>query len=177
MASGYKGERKMECKDILNLIAIVVIPIVAVLIGQHLQNRAEIRKDKMQIFKTLMTSRIYGWTQESVHCLNIIDIVFADDKTVRNAWKDLYDKYCVQKPDAAQLKKIQNAQYKLLETISKSLGYKDKVTWETIQNPYVPDGMIRQWQEQAKSQQAYNTLLNTMVNIVPKEHENTEDQK
>ena len=74
----------MECKDILNLIAIVVIPIAAVLIGQHLQNRAEIRKDKMQIFKTLMTSRIYGWTQESVHCLNIIDIVFADDKTVRD---------------------------------------------------------------------------------------------
>ena len=79
MVSGCKGERKMECKDILNLIAIVVIPIAAVLIGQHLQNRAEIRKDKMQIFKTLMTSRIYGWTQESVHCLNIIDIVFSDD--------------------------------------------------------------------------------------------------
>ena len=29
----------MECKDILNLIAIVVIPIVAVVIGQHLQNK------------------------------------------------------------------------------------------------------------------------------------------
>ena len=37
----------MECKDILNLIAIIVIPIAAVLIGQYLQNRAEIRKDKM----------------------------------------------------------------------------------------------------------------------------------
>ena len=37
----------MECKDILNLIAIIVIPIVAVVIGQYLQNRAEIRKDKM----------------------------------------------------------------------------------------------------------------------------------
>ena len=98
-------------------------------------------------------------------------------KTVRDAWKDLYDKYCVQNPDAAQLKKIQNAQYKLLETISKSLGYKDKVTWETIQNPYVPAGMIKQWQEQAKSQQAYNTLLNTMANIVPKEQKNTEEQK
>ena len=65
----------MECKDILNLIAIIVIPIVAVLIGQHLQNRAEIRKDKMHIFKVLMTSRIYGWTQESVHCLNIISLL------------------------------------------------------------------------------------------------------
>lgn len=130
----------MECKDILNLIAIVVIPIAAVLIGQYLQNRAEIRKDKMQIFKTLMTSRIYGWTQESVHCLNIIDIVFADDKTVRDAWKDLYDKYCVQNPDAAQLKKIQNVQYKLLETISKSLGYKDKVTWGNNSKPICSRG-------------------------------------
>lgn len=177
MASGCKGERKMECKDILNLIAIVVIPIAAVLIGQHLQNRAEIRKDKMQIFKTLMTSRIYGWTQESVHCLNIIDIVFSDDKKVRNAWKDLYDKYCVQNPDETQLKKIQNAQYKLLETIAESLGYKDKITWETIQNPYVPDEMIKQWQEQAKSQQAYNTLLNSMLSIMPKERKNVEGQK
>lgn len=51
----------MECEVILNLIAIVVIPIAAVLIGQRLQNRSEIRKDKMQIFKALMTSRIYGW--------------------------------------------------------------------------------------------------------------------
>lgn len=101
--------------------------------------------------------------------------MFADDKTVRDVWKDLYDKYCVQNPDETQLKKIQNAQYKLLEAIAESLGYKDKVTWETIQNPYIPDGMIKQ--EQAKSQQAYNTLLNTMANIVPKEQKNTEEQK
>lgn len=89
----------MECKDILNLIAIIVIPIAAVLIGQWLQNRSEKRKDKMQIFKVLMTARIYGWTVESVHCMNILDIVFADDKKVRDAWKDLYDKYCVQNPN------------------------------------------------------------------------------
>ena len=83
----------MECKDILNLIAIVVIPIAAVLIGQHLQNRAEIRKDKMHIFKVLMTSRIYGWTVDSVHALNLIDVVFAKDKAVRAAWKELYEAY------------------------------------------------------------------------------------
>lgn len=157
----------MDCKDTLNLIAIVVIPIVAVLIGQHLQNRAEIRKDKMHIFKVLMTSRIYGWTQESVHCLNIIDIVFSDDEKVRNAWKDLYDKYCVQNPDEAQLKKIQNAQYKLLETMAKSLGYKDKVTWETIQNPYIPKGMLQQIETQNQSQQAYNNLLLNIQHMIP----------
>ena len=158
----------MDCKDILNLMAIVIIPLVAIVVGQHLQNKAEIRKDKMHIFKVLMTSRIYGWTQESVHCLNIIDIVFADDKAVRVAWKDLYDKYCVENPDGTQIKKIQNAQYKLLETMANSLGYKDKVTWETIQNPYVPKGMLQQINERNQSQQAYNNLLLNMQHIIPK---------
>ena len=66
--------------EIVNVIALIVVPILAVIIGQHLQNKAEKRKDKMQIFKVLMTSRIYGWTPESVHCLNLIDVVFSDDK-------------------------------------------------------------------------------------------------
>lgn len=158
----------MECKDILNLIAIILIPIIAVVIGQYLQNKAEKRKDKAQIFKTLMTSRIYGWTQESMHCLNVIDIVFSDDKKVRDAWKDLYDKYCVRNPDDVQLKKIQNAQYKLLETISNSLGYKDKITWQTIQNPYISNGLLQQLESQNKSQQAYNNILLNMQEILPK---------
>lgn len=167
----------MKINDILNLLAIIIIPIAAVLIGQHLQNRAEKRKDKMHIFKVLMTSRIYGWTQESVYCLNIIDIVFSDDEKVRNAWKDLFDKYCVQNPDDTQLKKIQNAQYKLLETMAKSLGYKDKVTWETIQNPYIPDGLRRQQQEQAASQQAYNSILLNMQHMIPQKNKAEESNE
>ena len=157
----------MKLAEILNLIAIIIIPIIAVIIGQWLQTRSEKRKDKMHIFKTLMTSRVYGWTQESVYCLNIIDIVFADDREVRNAWKDLYDKYCVQNPDESQLKKIETAQYKLLESMAVSLGYKDKVTWETIQNPYIPQGMLRQIETQNQSQQAYNKLLLNMQQMIP----------
>lgn len=153
--------------DILNLLAIIIVPIVAVLIGQSLQDRAEIRKDKLHIFKVLMTSRIYGWTQESVNCLNIIDIVFSDDKKVRDAWKDLYDKYCIQTPDEVQLIKIQNAQYKLLEMMAQSLGYKDKITWETIQNPYIPKGMLQQIKTQNQSQQAYNDVLFKLQHIMP----------
>ena len=159
----------MECKDVLNLIAIIAIPIAAVLIGQWLQNRSEKRKDKMQIFKTLMTSRIYGWTPESVHALNIIDIVFANDKNVRAAWKDLNDKYHVSNPDEPHLKKIENAQYKLLEEIACSLGYKDKITWETIQNPYMPVGMANQIQAQTNMQLTYFNALDGVNKIVQKQ--------
>ncbi len=37
---------------------------------------------EMQIFKILMSSRIYGWTNASVEALNLIEVVFAKDKKV-----------------------------------------------------------------------------------------------
>ena len=64
-----------------------------------------------------------------------------------------------------------------METIAKSLGYKDKVTWETIQNPYIPDGMIRQHQEQAASRQAYNDLLQNMQHMIPKNNKVDENNE
>ena len=153
---------------IVNVVAVIVAPIIAVLIAQKLQDRAEKRKDKMRIFQTLMTSRIYGsWTQESVHALNSIDIVFCDDLQVRNAWKDLNDKYHVSNPDQSQLKKIEQAQYKLLESMAIALGYKDKITWETIQNPYIPDGLVIQLEAQKTSQQKYMDVLDKMNSIMP----------
>ena len=154
--------------QIINIIAIIVIPVIAVYIAHKLQIKAEKRKDKMSIFKTLMTSRIYGWTPASVDALNIIDIVFADDDEVRNAWSDLNDKYHVTDSDEQHLKKIETAQYKLLETIANSLGYKDKITWETIQNPYMPDGMVRQMEEQKRQQQLYYGVLDGVQKMIPR---------
>lgn len=43
----------MDCKDMLNLLAIIFIPIVAVLIGQWLQNRAEKEKIKCKFLRLL----------------------------------------------------------------------------------------------------------------------------
>ena len=166
-----EGE-KMTINDYLTLAALIIIPIVAVVIAQWLQNRSEKRKDKMQIFKTLMTSRIYGWTPDSVNALNIIDIVFSDDEKVRAAWKDLNDKYRVTNLDQQHLKKIENAQYKLLEAMANSLGYKDKITWETIQNPYMPVGMAQQIEAQKNMQQAYYSAINGVNNFVQNQKQN-----
>lgn len=141
----------MTCIEIINIVALIVVPIVAVLIGQYLQDRAQKRKDKMEIFKTLMIAR-NTWTVESVRALNIIDIIFVNDKNVRNAWRDLYDKYRVENPDNGHLEKIRQAQYKLIEEIANSLGYKNKITWETIQNPYIPKGMVEAEQLQREFQ-------------------------
>lgn len=149
------------------IIAVIVAPILAVLIGQYLQNRAEKRKDKMQIFRILMTSRIYGWTIDSVHALNLIDVVFVKDIRVREAWKKLLDAYSSAEQSDLMNKKRQDCMYKLIEEIAISLGYKDRITWENIQNPYVPQGLIDQWDEQTQSQHVYNQLLHGMKDMLP----------
>ena len=149
--------------SIVNLIAIVVIPIVAVIIGQMLQNRAQKRNDKIQIFKILMTSRIYGWTTESVQAMNLIEIVFADDDTVCKQWKVYYDKLCVE--NQTELQKIKKEDEKLLETMAKSLGYKN-ITLDTIQSPYIPKGMTEQRVQQQKYQNDQSVIMEQMKRIM-----------
>lgn len=167
----------MIIDDWLNLVAIVMAPIVAVLIGQWLQNRAEKRKDKLEIFKALMIAR-NGWDLESFKAFNIIDIVYAGDNAVRQRWKEYYDRLCAENPSDTELKKIKTAQEKLLEAMANSLGYKDKVTWETIQNPYVPKGMIDAEQMQREYQNGQlawarlaESFQNTMLFPVAKDQE------
>lgn len=46
------------------------------------------------------------------------------------------------------------------------LGYKDKITWETIQNPYVPVGMAQQIETQKNMQQVYYNTLYGVNRIV-----------
>lgn len=132
---------------IINIAAIIIIPIAAVFTGQLLQNRSQKRDDKLNIFKILMVNR-YGWSAESVRAMNILEIVFADDECVLKAWRDFYDKSCINNPDEMQIKKMQTAKDKLLEAMAQSLGYREKITWETIQNPYIPKGMADAMEQQ-----------------------------
>nr|WP_325214172.1 DUF6680 family protein [uncultured Oscillibacter sp.] len=134
---------------IVNVAAVVLSPVIAVLVGQFLQNRAEKRKDKMDIFKTLMVNRYAVWSVDSVRALNSIDIIFSEDKEVRSRCKEYYDKLCIQEPNASDLKRINTSRDKLLEAIACSLGYKDKVTWETIQNPYIPKAIMDAQEKEA----------------------------
>ena len=143
---------------IINVAAIITAPIAAVFVGQKLQDRNQKRKDKMEIFRVLMMNRGIGWTADTVRALNIIDIVFSDDTTVRMRWKEYYTQLCIQSPNDMQLKQVQEAQDKLLEAMARSLGYKEQVTWETIQNPYIPRGMWDAIQQQQNIQNGQEKL-------------------
>ena len=152
--------------EIINIIALIIIPVLAVVIGQKLQVCAQKRNDKMQIFKILMTSRIFGWTNESVQAMNLIDVVFADDKAVRKQWKICFDKMCVENPTDTDLSKIKLEREKLLEAMAKSLGYKDIITWESIQNPYIPKGMTDLMAQQQAYQKNQSIIMEQMKKML-----------
>ena len=102
---------------IINVAALIIVPIAAVFIGQKLQDRNQKRKDKMEIFRVLMMNRGIGWTADTVRALNIIDVVFSDNDSVRARWREYYNQLCIQTPNVMQRKQIQEAQDKLLEAI------------------------------------------------------------
>lgn len=169
----------MSCFEVviavINIVAIIVIPIAAVAIGQKLQDRSQRRKDKLDIFKVLMMNRI-GWSYESARALNIIDVVFADDEDVRTKWGDYYTLLCIQNPNEMQKKQRQTAQDKLLEAMAKSLGYDNQVTWDKIQNSYIPQGMVDAMNQQMVIQAGQEKLAG-MIDLFAKPATQSQEQQ
>ncbi len=135
--------------NIINLIAIIVIPILAVIIGQKLQDRSEKRKDKMRVFSHLMSYRSFDYVDQiSVNVFNSVPIVFHDDKEVIEKY-NIYLKSMNITPEqmAQKRKEIDDNKTKMLEAMAKALKYKN-INWELIQNPYIPVGLLNQIEQE-----------------------------
>ena len=68
-------------------------PITAARLAERLrrdmQQSEERRRQKIQVFTTLMQERSAIWTEAAVRALNAIDVVFNDARPVREAWAAL----------------------------------------------------------------------------------------
>lgn len=62
-----------------------------------------------------------------------------------------------------------------MEAIANSLGYKNKITWETILNLYISIGMSKKIEAQNQSQQAYNNILMNLQNVIISKNNRTEE--
>lgn len=129
----------------INVLAIILSPIFAVLITMKLTQRNEKRKEKMEVFKQLMISRANASTEDYVKTVNSIDVIFADSKKVRKAWKDLFDEYS--NPNNT-IDKYRYKHTKLIEAVAENLGYKNKLEWsEIISNVYIPRWLVDMWEQ------------------------------
>lgn len=156
---------------IINIIAIILSPIIALFISHKVQISYEKRKEKMEILKILMARRVLSNSIEYVNALNIIDIIFVDSPNspkVKAAYKSLYEAYHQPNYDVS---KSQMKLTKLIEAIVADVGYNEKITWDDIQQPYYPVWLDDQLKTDSTIQK-YNLAIASSALCNYQQHEN-----
>lgn len=162
---------EMETKDVIMTIAVIAGPIFAVQAQKFVEGFKEKRSRRMNIFRSLMSTRAEKLSREHVQALNMIDIEFygrripilniryqtPKEKSVTEAWKDYknhLNKGSSASSDGDQsqwVNKMNDLFTTLLYKMSQSLGYDyDKVQLEN--DCYRPE--------------AHNTIENLQVAIL-----------
>jgi hypothetical protein len=158
----------MTISDWLAILAILVAPIFALQIQKYIEDRKEIRARKMQIFRTLMTTRATRLDAKHIEALNMIDIEFFKNKKITEAWKLLLDNFANYPQDIkdpnyqVQLnlcgEKSNNLFINLLDEIAKSLDYTfDKV--HLTRSVYIPKGQSDYMMDQEFMRRAFIEVL------------------
>ena len=133
------------------ILAIILAPIIAIQVQKYFERRKEEKDRKMNVFRTLMTTRANPLHQKHVEALNMIDIEFYDDEKVIKAWKSLLDNfghYPTDSKDPSFQSKLDTAVdksktllTKLLFIMAESLNYSfDEVHLK--RGVYIPRGHI-----------------------------------
>lgn len=129
---------------ILVICTALISGLLATMITLWWQKKSEIRKEKMDIFRILMSRRYRIVSEESVSALNAIDIVFYKDKDVRAAYENFQNE-ADKKPEFNP--NINDKHLKLLEEMAKALNLKD-IHWDDIKRSYYPKGLSEKIREE-----------------------------
>lgn len=155
---------------IINIAAVILSPIVALLISNKIQTDKAKRQEKIQILKILMTQRFSVRSIDYVNALNLIDVIFIDSKEVRDAYSNLYSVYAYgskvdndnENEKINYYDKEKKAETKLIEAIIKDTGYKDKITWDAIQEPYIPQWLF----DEIKARTEINNVQSNLASYI-----------
>jgi hypothetical protein len=125
---------------VLNGIAIVLAPIVALWIGGILQQRSDAQKAKLEIFSKLIGLRHTPLSAEMVQALNSIDAVFATDPGVREAWTRYLTTLLDQSLSTPLGNSIREEKRRaLMLEIVKALGLTKKISSADLLRTYLPN--------------------------------------
>jgi len=145
---------------IVNILAILFSPIIAVLISVYLQTRREKKKQKLWIFNTLIATRHNPITDENVRALNMIDVVFFDYLSVRKLWHEYFDMLSNEGlNNTIGWSQRQKKNLEMITEMAKLIGYKKAITHLDVDRVYYPVGLGNQ---SKKTEEISNELLRVL---------------
>lgn len=105
------------------IIAVAIIPLITWWLGVKYQDRKTKKEAQLRLFLTLMADRkSTPITKEWVDALNTIDVVFQDNKKVRQAWREYLDSLNEKSP---HFDRSNSFRLDLLSEMAMALGYKN----------------------------------------------------
>lgn len=154
----------MDAVAVVNLIAIVVGPIAAVLITRLMDNRSETRSRRYQVFRDLMRTRAAKISPPHVDALNLVEIEFHNFPNVKQAWQRYMENLFTSAPgDAGEQSNFfvrrEQLFIKLIQEVANTLGLKSVDITDVMTNNYYPMGWQNEQQEQQQARQLLIQLL------------------
>jgi hypothetical protein len=132
---------------VVNILAILLSPLVAVLVTVYLQNRREKRNQKLWIFNTLIATRHSPIIDENVRALNMIDVAFHDRPRVRELWHEYLDMLGNEGlNNNLGWGQRQKKNLEMITEMAKHLGYRGTITHLDVDRVYYPVGLGTQSQ-------------------------------
>lgn len=146
---------------IVNLIAIVVGPVAAVIITLWHQTRTERYRNRLVLFSTLVANRHVPLTNDNIRALNLVDSIFHDKPLIRQLWHKYYE-MLDPPPGSSELffQSRKRAYRDLLLEMSRCLGLGHSLSHKDIEREYVPQIVSDQEQLQQAIQLELLKALN-----------------
>ena len=108
--------------SIVQVVSVALVPLVVWYIGIKYQDRKSKKQAQLNLFLTLMANRQKNPISEAwVDALNSIDVVFQNNRKVRQAWRDYLDSL---NQKSAHFENQNSYKLDLLSEMAESLGYK-----------------------------------------------------
>ena len=146
--------------DAVNILAVLLSPLIAVLVTIGLQNRKERRDAKRRLFETLIATRHAPITEETTRALNMIDVVFSDAPRVRTLWREYFDMLGnpgLHNPAGWQQRQVKNLE--MITAMAEVLGYGKAIRDIDVTRVYYPEGLGK---ERERGQAIADELLRVL---------------
>lgn len=146
----------------VNLLAIALSPIVAVVVSMWIQERRERRQHKLHILATLIGGRHDPLTIENVRALNMIDFVFHDRASVRRLWREYLEMLCNEGlNNEVGWEQLSQKRNELITALASALGYGKAISHLDVDRVYIPKGVVNDF---AMTRALWEELLRVLKN-------------
>lgn len=152
----------------LELAALALSPLIAVLVSIWIQNRQEKRRFKFGVLYALVANRYALFADERLKALNAIDLIFRDDLAVRKLYKEYLELLSNQGMENKQgYKTRDNKLSELIGAMARTLGYAGKFSEFDFQRAYVPKYFENVAKQNQKSAAAIDLLTEVLTAVKP----------